>query len=160
MATAVHVMKLTHDGHIKHQYAGEIVAHGDTWVQMVARFGLDVVKDYVHFRRGDLMTEWHYTDRWYNIFRINDVDDGRLKGWYCNVTRPAVINWGSEPVEIKADDLELDVFVSPTGEFLLLDEDEFAEIEISDVESRAAWLAVDELRRLVAERAAPFDEIV
>jgi protein associated with RNAse G/E len=111
---------------------------------------------YVVFRRGDVMTEWFYSDRWYNIFRIEDVEDGRLKGWYCNITRPAHITADV----IAAADLALDVFVTPTGNFYLLDEDEFEALDLSMDERMSVVNAVDSLRRLVGTRAAPFNEIL
>ena len=57
------------------------------------------------------MTEWFYSDRWYNVFRLEDVDDDRLKGWYCNIGRPARLG----KAVVAYDDLALDVFVTPEG---------------------------------------------
>ncbi len=45
----------------------------------------------VVFKRNDLFLETFYADRWYNIFEIHDRDDGALKGWYCNIGRPATL---------------------------------------------------------------------
>lgn len=150
------VKKLNHRGEQVWQYAGEEVARGETWVCVQARFNRsDVDAGVVVFRRGDLMTEWFYTDRWYNVFRLQDVDDGRLKGWYCNITRPAVLT----ATTVAADDLALDVFVSPSGELTLMDEDEFAALDLSPDDQAAVWSAVDALREAVASRQPPFDEI-
>jgi predicted RNA-binding protein associated with RNAse of E/G family len=158
--TKIKVVKLDHDGHVVFEYQGELVAQGKDWVCVEAHFNRDLLRDYVRFRVGDRMTEWHYTDRWYNIFRIEDVDDKRLKGWYCNITRPAVIDWNASPPSVIAEDLALDVFISPTGKFWVLDEDEFAALDLSEDERRAAWNTVDQLRKLANDRSAPFDEIV
>jgi predicted RNA-binding protein associated with RNAse of E/G family len=150
------VTKRDHDGAYVWHYTGELAAHGDTWLRIEARFGRrDVITDYVTFRQGDRMIEWFFTDRWYNIFEVRDVDDDRLKGWYCNVTRPAEIDDDS----VAADDLALDVFVTPAGAVLVLDEDEFTALALSADEHAHALAAVDALRRQVAERAAPFDQI-
>ncbi|OQY20658.1 MAG: hypothetical protein B6I35_10355 [Anaerolineaceae bacterium 4572_32.2] len=43
---------------------------------------------YVALEPSDRWTECFYTDRWYNVFEIHAADDS-LKGWYCNITRPA-----------------------------------------------------------------------
>jgi len=37
---------------------------------------------------GDVFMEYYYPAKWYNWFAIY-APDGRLKGWYGNVTRPA-----------------------------------------------------------------------
>ncbi len=110
---------------------------------------------YIHLRRGDRFREWFCFGRWYNIFRVSDAHSGVLKGWYCNITRPAAITGD----QIMADDLCLDLFVYPDGRALLLDEDEFAQLELDPDERAAARRAVAELRRMIARRQPPFDEI-
>lgn len=151
------VFKRSHTGENVLEYSGDVVERDKTWVCLRARFSRDDVDaGYVVFRRGDEFIEWFYADRWYNVFEMHDVDDGHLKGWYCNITRPALItdHW------IKADDLALDVFVSPDGSILVLDEDEFAEIVISAEERRLALMAVEEIRRLVAKQEPPFGGVI
>ncbi|MBI3362586.1 MAG: DUF402 domain-containing protein, partial [Chloroflexi bacterium] len=78
--------------------------------------------------------------------------DDRLKGWYCNVTRPAVITDGS----VRAVDLALDVFVYPDGRMLVLDEDEFVGLSLTKYEQRAARMALDELKQMVEAGLSPF----
>lgn len=155
MAQSITIVKQTDRGERVWDYPGEVVARGDTWVCIRAPFSGSADRDlgYVVFRQGDTFVEWHYSDRWYNVFRIYDVDDGRLKGWYCNVTRPAVITDDA----VRADDLALDVFVYPNREILVLDEDEFAALDLTADERHAAWVAVDAIRRAVAAGEAPFD---
>ena len=150
------VEKRDPNGRVLLRYPGEVVERGATWICLVARFSRDDVDaGYVVFRKGDTMTEWFYADRGYNVFRLQDVRDGRLKGWYCNITRPAVI----ADALVYADDLALDVFVSPDGSTLLLDEDEFAALDIPDADRAAALAAVDALREAVARREGAFAEI-
>jgi hypothetical protein len=109
---------------------------------------------YVVLEPGDRWTEHFYADRWYNIFEIR-AGDGRLKGWYCNVTRPARI----DDDEVSAEDLALDLWVAPDGETLVLDEDEFAALSLSPSEREAAQNALAELQAMVAQRTIPFDRI-
>ncbi|MDX2161829.1 MAG: DUF402 domain-containing protein [bacterium] len=156
---AVIVQKLDERGAFVWQYEGVIIAHDETSVCLEAQMGRDVPTDYVHFRKGDRMTEYFYTDRWYNIFRIEDVDDGRLKGWYCNITRPARFDLAAVPALIRAEDVALDVFVSPHGTVRVLDEDEFAALNLPTAEQAAAWDAVATIQALVKARTPPFDEI-
>ena len=93
-------------------------------------------------------------DRWYNIFEIR-ASDGALKGWYCNITRPAHIG----PDEVKAEDLALDLWVAPGGDMQVLDEDEFAALSLSPVERETARKALAELQARVARRVPPFSEV-
>lgn len=151
------IHKHDHAGRYVWQYAGEVITRDTTSVCIQARFGsvggTDVDSGVVVFRVGDRMTEWFYTDRWYNIFQIEDVDDGRIKGWYCNITRPAQVYAD----HLTHDDLALDLFVGPDGAITLLDEDEFAALDLPADERRAAWEAVAQIRRLVHDRHPPFD---
>ncbi|MBP8972714.1 MAG: DUF402 domain-containing protein [Anaerolineae bacterium] len=156
-AAAITVIKNDHAGHEVWRYTGRVLARGATWVQLEARFNRphDVQTPYHTFRRGDRFVEWFYADRWYNIFAMYDVDDDHFTGWYCNITRPARL----EKDAVYADDLALDVFVAPDGTITVLDEDEFAALPLDEATRATAWHALDELQRLVAARAAPFDAI-
>ncbi|MDX2138182.1 MAG: DUF402 domain-containing protein [Chloroflexota bacterium] len=150
------VEKRDHRGQFLFRYSGTVVERTPTSVCLVATFGRDDVDaGYVVFRKGDTMTEWFFSDRWFNIFRLQDVHDGKLKGWYCNITRPAVI---SETL-VYADDLALDVFVSPQGAMMVLDEDEFAALELTTEDAAGARAAVESLRALVVARDGTFAEI-
>lgn len=147
------IYKLDHNGREKFHYTGTLVDRGANWLRIEARFhGRDVVRDFVTFRTGDRMVEWYYTDRWYNVFEVYDKTHGHLKGYYCNITRPAIIT----PDSISWPDLALDVWVSPQGDILILDEDEFEALQL-DAETRAAALhAVDDLRQRIERGDTPF----
>jgi len=138
------------------RYSGEVVTRGEGWVCIRAAFGM-ASRDlgYIHLKQGDWFTEWFYADRWYNVFRIEDVDTGVLKGWYCNLTRPAEIH----DDYAAADDLELDIFVFPNGAIRMLDEKEYAKLKLPEEEQQAVASAVEEIRRLVAQREGPFEDI-
>jgi uncharacterized protein len=156
MADDVTVYKHDHEGREVWHYSGKTLARDDTYIQLEAYFNRDD-KDagYVVFRRNDRFVEWFYSDRWYNIFEIHDVDDDHLKGWYCNISRPAKIIDG----EVRSDDLALDVWVKPDGQTLLLDEDEFDKLELKVRERGNALKAVDELRALAGAKKGPFGAI-
>jgi uncharacterized protein len=150
------IYKCDHLGAPVWHYTGTLIERDEAWMCIEARFGReDVATPYVTFRKGDRMVEWFYTDRWYNIFQIHDVDDDQIKGWYCNITRPAHITMDT----ISADDLALDVFITPKGDILLDDEDEFELLNLSIDDRAAVYAAVAALRQRVADRAAPFDVI-
>ncbi len=78
-------------------------------------------------RTGDRFIETYFTERWYNVFEIHDREDDRLKGWYCNIGRPAVME--SENT-ISYVDLALDLWVAPDGSQTVLDEDEFDALDL------------------------------
>lgn len=150
------VIKRDHTGKQVWRYTGEIIDSGANSVCLQARFNRDYADiGVLVFERGDLMTEWFYRDRWYNIFKVQDGDGERLKGYYCNITRPAEITAQT----VAADDLALDVVVNPSGEITVLDEDEFAAIDIPDADRRAALDAVAQLRQAVQNRVPPFDAL-
>lgn len=111
---------------------------------------------YVTFETGDHFYEYFYTDRWFNIFAIYS-STGQLRGWYCNITRPAIYRDGV----IESEDLEIDLFVSPDRQTLLrLDLDEFEERDFAHSEPetyRKALAALDELEEMVHRGDAPFD---
>jgi hypothetical protein len=154
MNQPITVYKHDHTGRPVWSYTGEAVERGATWVKLRARFNRDDYDaGYVVFGRGDLFIEWFYSDRPYNIFKMYGARDGQLKGWYCNVTRPATLT----DDEIHADDLALDVFVSPDGTITVLDEDEFAALDLSDDERRLALDAAETLKRLAGAGEPPFD---
>ncbi|HRO24905.1 MAG TPA: DUF402 domain-containing protein, partial [Promineifilum sp.] len=84
---------------------------------------------------------YFYTDRWYNTFAVYDRDDKALKGWYCNICRPAEIDESA----VRCDDLALDVWITPAGGSTVLDEDEFITLEIPRDDRRQAGEALQQL---------------
>lgn len=95
-------------------------------------------------KRNDRFVETFYTDKWYNIFEIYDRDDGKLKGWYCNITKPAVIEDGS----ISYVDLALDLWVSADGWQTVLDEDELEELKLDEDVKKNVYAGLRELQTL------------
>ena len=150
------IIKNDYAGREVFRYSGHVVARGARWVQLEARFNrADKQTSYHTFRQGDRFVEWFYSDRWYNIFEMHDGGDDHLTGWYCNVTRPALLL----PDTVQADDLALDVFVRPGGAIMVLDEDEFAALPL-DVATRAeARRGLDALVARITARRAPFDRL-
>ena len=152
---AVHLLKPGKNTTIT--YAGELLRDDGDHVLIHARWE-HPRRDlgYVVFDTGDHFYEHYYTERWFNVFEVR-AESGRLKGWYCNVTRPARIAGDL----ITSEDLELDLFVSPDRQQTLrLDLDEFEARNLADSDPQAhaaALAALDELERLARAGAAPFD---
>jgi predicted RNA-binding protein associated with RNAse of E/G family len=141
--TTINVLKLDHHAREVWRYPGRVLSRDAGSIRLEGFYNRDDTNvAYAVFKRGDRLVETFYSDRWYNVFAVYDRDDGALKGWYCNVTRPATIS----DEAVSSDDLALDVWVSPEGVVTVLDEDEFATLELSD-DDRAA--AQDALRQLI-----------
>ncbi|HVO42943.1 MAG TPA: DUF402 domain-containing protein [Aggregatilineales bacterium] len=150
------VYKSDHTGREVIHYRGTVLERTATLIRLEARFEPpDRDAGYVLFRHGDRFVEWFYTDRWYSIFEIHDREDDHLKGWYCNISRPAIFG----PDTIRADDLALDAWIDPAGRMLLLDEDDFATLPLDATTRQAARAAVDELAGRLTRRDPPFAAI-
>ena len=150
------VIKLGPQGEEKIRYSGEIVEHADAHVVISARWTMGA-KDlgYTRFEPGDHFTEYYYQDHWFNIFEIANAARVR-KGWYCNITEPAQIYAD----RIEQIDLFLDVWVTPTGETTILDEDEFeAATTMSEEQKIGAQKGLRSLLQWVQERQRPFESI-
>ncbi len=108
---------------------------------------------FARFENGDVFTEHFWRDRWYSVKEVRDRT-GALKGWYCDVTRPATVRQGV----VTAHDLDLDLWVSADGGTVLrLDEDEFVASGLADRDPVAAARArrtLDELASLAHDRFA------
>ncbi|MBI5930713.1 MAG: DUF402 domain-containing protein [Chloroflexi bacterium] len=156
MGQNITVYKLNHQGQQILQYSGVELERTPTSVLLEAYFARnDYPTPYHTFKKGDRMLEWFFSDRWYNIFALHHRDSNSLEGWYCNITRPARL----ETDAIYAEDLALDVMIYPDGRVLVLDEDEFAILDLDDLTRQQAQAALAELLHLVETRWGPFTAI-
>ncbi|MGV9913193.1 DUF402 domain-containing protein [Streptomyces tendae] len=136
-------------GRTKIRYAATLLHDDGTRLAVRAPWAGDGVRDFgfVRFEAGDVFTEYYWRDRWYSVKEVRTAT-GVLKGWYCDVTRPAVLTGN----ELVVEDLDLDLWRSADGtDVRRLDEDEFAESGLADRDPGAAAAAVaalDELERL------------
>lgn len=136
-------------GRTKIRYPADLVADTGSRITVRAPWAAEGVRDFgfVRFEPGDVFTEHFWRDRWYAVKEVR-TGEGVLKGWYCDVTRPAVVDGGV----ILVEDLDLDLWVSADGTSVLrLDEDEFAESGLAETDPRAAAEAVRALDALDAQ---------
>jgi uncharacterized protein len=150
------VIKQDHRGKEKIRYEGQVIRHSTDEMVIEAYWTLPT-KDlgYTRFEPGDRFTEYYWAKRWFNIFDIAS-SDGTRKGWYCNIAEPAHI-YGDHIEQI---DLLLDVWVTPEGETLMLDEDEFAaETTLSQKQYTGAEQGMQALLALLATHAEPFTSL-
>ena len=130
------------------RYEGSVIRHTENSIIVEAHFNRDDLPFHdIVFGKGDRFVEIYFSDRWYNIFEIHDRSDDQLKAWYCNVTYPAMIGKGI----ISYADLALDLLVYPDGRQLVLDEDEFAALEIEPADRQQALLALEALQYLFVD---------
>ncbi|MFG3124589.1 DUF402 domain-containing protein [Streptomyces sp. NPDC048201] len=136
-------------GRTKIRYPAALLADDGTRVSVRAPWAGEGVRDFgfVRFEPGDVFTEHYWRDRWYAVKEVR-AQDGALKGWYCDITRPAV----RSGTELLVEDLDLDLWVSGDGKDVLrLDEDEFAASGLPERDPEAAAAArsaLDELEAL------------
>lgn len=162
---------LVKGGRTKIRYAAELLSDDGTRLAVRAPWAGDAVRDFgfVRFEAGDVFTEYYWRDRWYSVKEVRDAA-GALKGWYCDITRPAVLprsGTGSSAgtplgTELVVEDLDLDLWRSADGtDVRRLDEDEFVESGLAETDpeaAAAALAALDELEALA--RGGGFEELL
>lgn len=125
----IEVIKLNSLGKETWRYEGKLLRQDEHCLLLEAFFDREDTSFHgMLLGKGDRFLETYYTDRWYNIFEIHSRDDDRLRGWYCNIATPAKFMDN----QISYIDLALDLLVFPDGRQIILDEDEFVELEISE----------------------------
>jgi uncharacterized protein len=140
------IIKQNVQGEETWRYTGRVLEQDDHSILIEANFNRpDTPFHGMMLGEGDRFVEIYFSDRWYNIFQIHDRNDDSLKGWYCNITRPAVIT--SDRIEYI--DLALDLLVFPDGRQLVLDQDEFDELPLDDATRQKAFGALSELQKLI-----------
>ncbi|GAA0474817.1 DUF402 domain-containing protein [Streptomyces sp. NPDC046215] len=142
-------VRLVKAGRTKVRYPAVVVRDDGTRAVVRAPWAGEGTRDFgfVRFEAGDVFTEHYWRDRWYAVKEVRAAD-GVLKGWYCDITRPAETG----PDGLAIEDLDLDLWVSADGATILrLDEDEFEESGLRDRDpaaAKAACAALDELESL------------
>ncbi|MFJ4648534.1 DUF402 domain-containing protein [Streptomyces bobili] len=149
---------LVKGGRTKIRYPAELLADDGTRIAVRAPWAGEGVRDFgfVRFEPGDVFTEYYWRDRWYSVKEVRAAS-GVLKGWYCDITRPATLTGG----ELVVEDLDLDLWRSADGgDVRRLDEDEFAESGLAERDPEAAAAAVTALDELeVLARGDRFEEL-
>jgi uncharacterized protein len=148
----IKVQKKNPAGEVTYEYEGTLLSREEHCIKLEALFDradmpfMDIV-----FKTGDLFIEYYYTDRWYNIFAVYDHEDKNIKGWYCNIGKPAVI----EESVVSYVDLALDLWVSTDGKQTVLDEDEFEQLGLNDELRDGALQGLEELKQLFLTNKPP-----
>ncbi len=146
------VFKLNAQGQEVWQYPALLLERGEHHVRLEAFFNRDDLDlGFAVFARGDRFIEYFYSDRWYNIFAVHEGNTDRLRGWYCNVCRPA---WLGETA-VRCEDLALDLWVTADGDTHVLDEEEFADLALTARERERSLMALATLEQLAKKGRLP-----
>lgn len=134
------------------QYDSKVLRRDENSITVEAFFNRDDMPfQEIVLKHNDRFVETFYTDKWFNIFEIYDRDDGKLKGWYCNITKPAVIGDDS----VSYIDLALDLWVSADGTRKVLDEDELEELGLDDEMKQKVFTGLHELEQYFESKNPP-----
>jgi predicted RNA-binding protein associated with RNAse of E/G family len=148
----IKVQKKNPAGEVTYRYEGLLLRSDETSLTLEALFDReDMPFMGIVLKKGDRFVEHYHTDRWYNIFAVYDRDNGKLKGWYCNVGQPAVIEDGV----VSYVDLALDLWVSANGQQTVLDEDEFEKLDLNEELRAGALKGLNELKLLFKNNKPP-----
>ena len=86
------VHKCDHKGNDVFAYPATILQHDEQ--KMVIRASFTSHKDYniagLELKNGDKCIEVFYFHRWFNIFEVYAGKSEQIRGWYCNITKPAI----------------------------------------------------------------------
>lgn len=139
------VIKLNPQGLETWRYQGVVLKRGVDTLILEAYFDREDRQFHgMPLCKGDRFVETYYTKRWYNIFEVHSRDDDSMRGWYCNIGKPALIDGDT----LSYIDLALDLLVFPDRRQVVLDEDEFLQLDISAQDRKLALAALAELQSI------------
>jgi predicted RNA-binding protein associated with RNAse of E/G family len=142
--TQIQVLKLDLSGAVVWRYGGTVLRRRPHRLTLEAAFDIaSVPVADVVLRKGDRFVETYYDHRMFNVFRVFDGARGPLKGWYCNISRPAVLGAAT----VAWVDLALDLWVGPDGKQFVLDRDEFQALDLRRDERAQALATLARLQR-------------
>jgi hypothetical protein len=144
MSNKISVVKFSPFGEELLRYPAEVIERlGDERIVVEARFALQAnpVGGMV-IELEDRMVESYDSREWFNVLEVHDHATDELKGWYCNISYPAEI--GRDQVSYR--DLALDLVVLQDGRQEVLDEKEFAALELAETDKAQARQGLEVLQ--------------
>ena len=100
-------------------------------------------------KNNDFFVEFFLHQPMVQHFQMHDSDDDRVKGWYCNVGWPAVMEAGDL---LSYVDPALDQWVAPDGTPTLLGEDKVAALDLDVQTCQQARVAVGEIPKFLVQK--------
>lgn len=141
----IQIIKCDYAGNHVWEYSGQVIRHEEDLIVVEAFFDYhkEVNVAGLILKPGDRMIEKFFTRKWYNIFEVYEQKQYDLKGWYCNITYPTILQQDT----ILYRDLALDLIAFPNGKTILVDEDEFQELPLPQEDIQQALESLEELRQ-------------
>lgn len=161
--TALTVVKRSHKhgGAERARYPATVVNldSPSPWVAVETPWTLGTVTQaHITFQTGDTLHEVFSPSHPFDAFAVYGPD-AALKGWYANVTHPALLEPCGDGLQLVWHDLYVDVVATPDGRMAVLDEDELNEAGIAHSDPdlhRRILTALDELIARFHARRPPF----
>jgi protein associated with RNAse G/E len=146
-----------YDGSLHREWQAELIERGPELLVLDGRFAEEVRHPLLGtLKRGTISIEYYWLDHWYNVFRFLEPT-GELRNYYCNVNQPP--SFDGQVLSYK--DLDIDIMVTPSLSYTILDEDEFeanaARFNYPPEVRQRARQARDELVHLIESRQFPFN---
>jgi protein associated with RNAse G/E len=118
------VSSLRFDGSYKYGWKGWVISETDETLVLETHWTMKkpVSVEMFYMETGDVGIEVYFKQRPFNFFFVRGADH-KPKGWYCNLCMPPEI---AERV-LSYRDLILDFVVSPSGNYIVLDENELVD---------------------------------
>jgi protein associated with RNAse G/E len=158
-AQQVKVISRKYDLSIRRTWNCFLVTQNGNLIELVGEFDKEVTHPELGvIEAGTISREYFWSDRWHNVFRF-ERPSGQLRNFYCNINLLPKFNG----TELDYIDLDIDLIVRPDGRVVTLDEDEFeqnaANFGYSPQVRENTFKALEELRKLIANREFPFDSL-
>lgn len=154
--TIVDIVKLAPDGQEVTRYPGRVISCPyREWMALEAnwtRQSLEIAG--LVFATGDRLIECFSAQHPFDAFAV-ESPDGKLRGWYANVTWPSWIEAGNPP-NLYWHDLYVDLIALPDGQVTILDEDELEDAAVENALKAMIAAARDELLARFERREMPF----
>lgn len=121
-AAKVTINSRNYDQSIRRTWNCDLIRHDGYLIELVGKFDFDVDHpDLGRLSKGTVSYEYYWLDRWFNIFQFHEPN-GNFRNWYCNINMPPSFANGV----LDYVDLDIDILIWPSGEIVVLDEEEFA----------------------------------
>lgn len=141
------VHKCDHKGNDVFAYPATILQHDEQ--KIVIRASFTSHKDYniagLELKNGDKCIEVFYFHRWFNIFEVYAGKSEQIRGWYCNITKPAIY----QDNHLYYSDLALDVIAFHDGRQVVVDEEQFMQLPLDEPTRHKAKSELQQLRQLL-----------
>ncbi|MGH2626730.1 MAG: DUF402 domain-containing protein [Anaerolineales bacterium] len=151
--TPLTVHKLDAEGREVWRYPGRALEQAPDRIVLQAVFARRPMEvGGLRMEPGDRFVETFYTDRWYNVFAVYRGSGSRLRGWYCNIARPARL----EAEDVFAEDLALDLVVFPDRTWRVLDREAFEALPLPAPDRDSALRGLADLMARAESGEEPF----